>query len=170
MKDKITFQTKTYHRVCIHLKPEHYHYLKKLSRNFDKKISKTIIYLVSKYLKYLYKIKISNKKKTLTTTYQPKTKEYKKFWIYIEPTKWGKLRHLKFYLGYSMSFIIRIMIEWEMAEEAKGRMIDIIIKKPILSLDELKEIPSGFLHHYKFFIEINLQERFVSMRFKDKYY
>jgi hypothetical protein len=55
--------------------------------------------------------------RTLTATYQPRTKNYVIRKISIQPTYWGKLYELRFLLGYSMSFIIRTMLDWEMQEE-----------------------------------------------------
>ncbi len=90
----------------------HFAFLKQLAiTKFQGDISKTIFYLLSKYLKYLYRIKKIDIKRTLTIDYQPPTKEYKRYWISIQPTYWGQLYNLKFSLGYSMSFLIRIMID-----------------------------------------------------------
>ncbi len=104
--------------TSINITPFHYRYLMHLTNaRFGGKLSLTIRYLFKKYLAYLYKISISQRKRTLTATYQPRTKEYIIRKIRIQPTYWGKLYNLRFFLGYSMSFIIRIMLDWEMQEE-----------------------------------------------------
>ncbi len=145
MKTTLTFKTKKEHRVCIHLKPKHFTFLKHLAnRQFQGNISKTILYLLSKYLKYLYRIKKSDIKRTLTIDYQPKTKEYKRYWIPIQPTFWGELYHLRGSLGYSMSFLLRIMLDWEM-EETQQPDVEIIIPRP--NITEPPQHPH-LLHNY----------------------
>ncbi len=107
--------------VCvtsINITPFHYRYLMHLTNTrFGGNLTLAISYLLKKYLAYLYKISISQEKRTLTASYQPKTKEYIIRKISIQPTYWGKLYELRFFLGYSMSFLIRIMLDWEMQEQ-----------------------------------------------------
>jgi len=104
--------------TSINITPFHYRYLMHLTQTkFGGELSFTINYLLRKYLAYLYQISISQEKRTLTASYQPKTKEYIIRKISIQPTYWGKLYELRFFLGYSMSFLIRIMLDWEMQEE-----------------------------------------------------
>ena len=104
--------------TSINITPFHYRYLMHITNTrFRGKLTLTIDYLLKKYLAYLYKISISQEKRTLTATYQPRTKEYIIRKISIQPTYWGKLYELRFFLGYSMSFLIRIMLDWEMQEE-----------------------------------------------------
>ena len=119
--------------TSINITPFHYRYLMHLTQTkFNGKLSLTIDYLLKKYLAYLYQISISQEKRTLTATYQPKTKEYIIRRITIQPTYWGKLFDLRFFLGYSISFMIRIMLDWEMQEEG----IPII---PLIHLPRLDE-------------------------------
>ena len=104
--------------TSINITPFHYRYLMHITNTrFQGKLTLTINYLLKKYLVYLYKISISQDKRTLTASYQPRTKEYIIRKISIQPTYWGKLYDLRFFLGYSMSFLIRIMLDWEMQEE-----------------------------------------------------
>ena len=104
--------------TSINITPFHYRYLMHLTNTrFGGKLTLTINYLLKKYLAYLYRISISQEKRTLTASYQPRTKEYIIRKIRIQPTYWGKLYELRFFLGYSMSFIIRIMLDWEMQEQ-----------------------------------------------------
>ncbi len=104
--------------TSINITPFHYRYLMHITNTrFQGKLTLTINYLLKKYLAYLYKISISQNKRTLTASYQPRTKEYIIRKISIQPTYWGKLYDLRFFLGYSMSFIIRIMLDWEMQEQ-----------------------------------------------------
>jgi len=103
--------------TSVNITPFHYIYLMHLTNTrFGGELTLTIDYLLKKYLAYLYRISISQEKRTLTASYQPKTKEYIIRKISIQPTYWGKLYELRFFLGYSMSFIIRIMLDWEMQD------------------------------------------------------
>ncbi len=149
MKDiKIQFQTRNEHRVCINLSNIHFEFLKSLAnRKFEGNISKTILYLLSKYLKYLYKIKKIDIKRTLTIDYQPQTKQYKRYWITINPTYWGNLYNLRFSLGYSMSFILRIMLDWEMQENQEP-YLSIIIPKPVENDLPLQHLTHNLLNNY----------------------
>ncbi len=104
--------------TSINITPFHYRYLMHITNTrFSGNLTLAVSYLLKKYLAYLYKISISQKKRTLTASYQPRTKEYIIRKISIQPTYWGKLYELRFFLGYSMSFIIRIMLDWEMQEQ-----------------------------------------------------
>ena len=124
--------------TSINITPFHYRYLMFLTQTrFNGKLSLTIDYLLRKYLAYLYRISIAQNKRTLTATYQPKTKEYIIRKISIQPTYWGKLFELRFFLGYSMSFLIRIMLDWEMQQE--GIPIVPLILLPSLDDEDLEE-------------------------------
>jgi len=104
--------------TSINITPFHYRFLMHLTNTrFGGDLSLAINYLLKKYLAYLYKISLAPTKKTLTATYQPRTKEYIVRKISVKPTYWGKLNNLRFYLGISASFILRIMLDWEMQEE-----------------------------------------------------
>ncbi len=171
MEDLVEFQTLAVKRVCIFLTPLHYIYLRELSiRKFNKDISQTLLYLISKNLKYLYKIKQTHLKKTMTITYQPKTKEYQRYGIYIDPTLWAKFNHLRIYLGYSMSFIIRILIDWEMQEDTQNYRNSLIVFKPNLTDDEYLQLPSSPLHNYDWWCKVDLKDQRVFMKFIDSFY
>jgi hypothetical protein len=112
------FFTKKLCKTSINITLLHYEYLTYLTETrFNGDLSLTIDYLLKRYLAYLYKISLAPTKRTLTATYQPRTKNYVIRKISIQPTYWGKLYELRFLLGYSMSFIIRTMLDWEMQEE-----------------------------------------------------
>lgn len=169
MKDKNEYQTLKKQKVCIHLKPEHYNYLKQLSiRRNNEDISKTILYLLSKYLKYLFKIKQPQIKLKTTATYQPKTKEYKNFTILINPTYWAKLNHLRGYLGFSMSFIIRITLDWEMFNDETST--EILIQKPSLEPHEQQSIPNTLIHSYEHRAKVIFSNRRIFTYFYDYFY
>jgi hypothetical protein len=100
---------------------------------FNGNLSLTIDYLLRRYLVYLYKISLTPTKRTLTASYQPRTKNYIVRKIQIQPTYWGKLHELRFLLGFSMSFILRIMLDWEMQQEQ-------ILVEPIFIMPQLTPI------------------------------
>ena len=113
----------------------HYQFLIYLTETrFNGDLSLTVDYLFKRHLAYLYKISQSPTKRTLTATYQPRTKNYVIRKIRINPTYWGKLYDLRFFLGYSMSFILRIMLDWEMQEQQFP--IEPIIIRPTLTPEE----------------------------------
>ena len=127
------------HKECktsINITTFHYVYLIYLSETrFNGNLTLTIDYLLRKYLAYLYKISLAPTKRTLTATYQPRTKNYIIRKINIQPTYWSKLYELRFLLGFSMSFIIRIMLDWEM-QDAQISIDPIFIRPPLTFEDE----------------------------------
>ena len=121
--------------TSVNLTEFHYQYLIYITETrFNGNLSLTIDYLLKRYLVYLYKISLTPNKKTLTATYQPRTKNYVIRKIQIQPTYWGKLYELRFLLGYSMSFMIRIMLDWEMQQE--NIAIDPIFVRPTLNFED----------------------------------
>ena len=121
--------------TSVNLTAFHYQYLIYITETrFNGNLSLTIDYLLKRYLVYLYKISLTPNKKTLTATYQPRTKNYVIRKIQIQPTYWGKLYELRFLLGYSMSFMIRIMLDWEMQQE--NISIDPIFVRPTLNFED----------------------------------
>ena len=106
-----------YYRVGINLLPLHYNFLRELANTrFNRNISYAIEYLLSKYQRHLYGIRITPYKRTETANYQPITKQYKKYSIRINPTLWSKLFDSRRFLGFSISAILRIMLDWEMQD------------------------------------------------------
>jgi len=123
--------------TSINITPFHYQYLMELTQTrFEGNLSLAVDYLLRKYLAYLYLISQAPTKRTLTASYQPRTKNYVIKKIHIQPTYWGKLYELRFLLGFSMSFIIRIMLDWEMQEEETSAE-PIFIKPHLSPEDEL---------------------------------
>ncbi|GIX42878.1 MAG: hypothetical protein KatS3mg129_2611 [Leptospiraceae bacterium] len=59
----------------------------------------------------------------MTAKYQPVTREYNKYWIVMKPPLWGKMYQLRYYLGYSMSCILRIMLDWDQSFVATVKII-----------------------------------------------
>ncbi len=134
--------------TSINITPFHYRYLIHLTNTrFGGKLTLTIDYLLKKYLVYLYKISISQEKRTLTASYQPRTKEYIIRKISIQPTYWGKLYQLRFFLGYSMSFLIRIMLDWEMQEQEIS-IVPLIFQPPLDDEDQEEHRQMQFGNNY----------------------
>ncbi|MFN3247625.1 MAG: hypothetical protein ACK42K_13065, partial [Leptonema sp. (in: bacteria)] len=64
-------------KTSINLTQFHYQYLMDLTESrFNGNLSLTIDYLLRRYLVYLYKISLTPTKRTLTASYQPRTKNY----------------------------------------------------------------------------------------------
>ena len=123
--------------TSINITPFHYQYLMDLTNTrFNGDLSLTIDYLLKKYLAYLYRISFAPTKRTLTATYQPRSKNYLIRKISVQPTYWGKLYELRFFLGYSMSFIIRIMLDWEMQQEQIPVLP--LIHRPFLDSEDIE--------------------------------
>jgi hypothetical protein len=103
------------HPVCINLEPQHLAFLSLLATShFNGNHYLAISFLLNKYLFYLYEIRITPHKKTETANYQPKNKLYKRKTILMNPVLWSNLFELRHFIGYSISALIRIMLEWEM--------------------------------------------------------
>ncbi len=109
-----------FHRVSINILPYLYFFLLEFSGiyypNTQHGISEIMKYLYKKYHKKILRIKIGPNKKTATSEYQPKTKNYNIQTIYITPYIWDKYWDLRRVTGYSISYIIRIFLEWELEE------------------------------------------------------
>ncbi len=150
-----SFQLSKKHKYCVYIQPHLYLFLKNQSKeNFNVFIE----YLIEKFKSNLIAHKNLNSLKKSTEQYQPRTKNYKRVILQnLDPAIWKRLKKLKSMTGYSISFIIRIFIEWEM--ESKGT--DII---PILPI--LKEISQNFSYP-KNFIAIN---NYIFYQFWDKHH
>ncbi len=158
------------YRVGINLTPLHYNFLKELSNTrFNKNISHTILYLLSKYLIYLYEIRVTPYKRTETATYQPETKQYKRYNININPTLWSKLFDCRRFIGYSISAILRIMLDWEMIE--MGREIVPLVEMPILSEDVFNPLNEGQqIYNYVYTKTADYEPRTIFSFFWDHFY
>ena len=114
MKQDI-YTTQKLYPVCLNLELRHNVFLKEITHMyFDGNYDLAIYSLLNKYLSHLYEIRISPYKKTETATYQPKTKQYRRWTIKMNPVLWSKLFEMRHFIGYSISGLIRILIEWEM--------------------------------------------------------
>jgi len=138
--------TRKTNKTSVNLTHDHYQYLIHLTKTkFQGNLSLTIDYLLKKYLVYLYHISVSQTKRSLTATYQPKTKQYVIKTIRVQPTYWGKLCDLRMFLGYSMSFILRIMLDWEMQEEEVPVLG--LLKRPHLNAEDREDFAQIQIGH-----------------------
>jgi hypothetical protein len=161
--------TANFYRFCVNLEPNHYEYLKELAtREFLGNYSEAILYLIKKYLRQLYDIRITPTKGTETASYQPKTKSYRRWVIRINPVLWSKLFEMRHFIGYSMSALLRVMLDWEM----QGRGYDII---PMISMPEVEDdregAASGFieLNNYDYEKFGEYETRRIFCRFIDEF-
>ncbi|MFN3604016.1 MAG: hypothetical protein ACK4UJ_04830 [Leptonema sp. (in: bacteria)] len=109
------FEFEKNHRYCIYIQPDLFSFLERRSKgNYQAYLE----YLIQKYKQMLILQKKIESLKKSTCSYQPKTKNYKSVILKnITPELWRRLKTLKATTGYSISFIIRIFIEWEMQNE-----------------------------------------------------
>ncbi len=112
ISDSCNYTFLSEYSMGISMLPEYFEYLKIISK---KNFNQCLKYLYFKYHKRLLSIKHAPQKKTATTTYQPKNKRYKNLKLnHINPYIWEKYWDLRRITGYSISYILRIFLEWEM--------------------------------------------------------
>ena len=168
------YTTRIIHPVCINLEPQHYEFLRQLAeRRFMGNISDTIHYLLSRYLNHLYEIRVTPTKRTETANYQPRTLRYRRWVIPINPVLWSKLFEMRHFVGYSMSALIRIMLDWEMQHE--GYDIIPLIVMPTIAPDDPAVNPTPenaepMLNNY-FYVKQGIYEiRQIECSFLDQFY
>lgn len=165
MKDQSEFSFKPKHKVCINLLSSLHQPFLRLSQK------QSNLFLESLYEKHKQKIlrhKIAPIKKTATTQYQPKYSEYKKIVIYsISPNLWKRYKHLKEITGYSISYIIRAFIEWELMEKQEE------VTNPLIPLQQEEigrreiEMPSQLTHNYVIRVRWRRQNNTIKILFWD---
>ncbi len=129
--DRIQYTLKKYHNTGLNILPEYLILLYSLSRG---NIRKYLKYLYYKYHKQILNAKIAPLKKTATANYQPRNKNYIQIRLNcMEPYIWDKYWDLRRITGYSISFIIRVFLEWEL--ELQGQRDYIYQRQPLLRID-----------------------------------
>lgn len=131
-KEVITVENvrETY-KTGVNIQRNHYRFLRLLSRRkFGNDITLCITHLLEKYYFYLLATGNAKIKKTFTASYQPRSKAYIRYKISVDPLLWQRLFDLRKQTGYSISFLLRILIEWEMTE--LGFLENPLILKPVL--------------------------------------
>jgi hypothetical protein len=163
------YYTLDLYRVGINLTPLHYDFLRELANTkFNRNITETIFYLVSKYMVYLYHVRITPTKGTETATYQPKTKEYKRYSLRLNPALWSKLFDCRRFIGYSISAMLRIILDWEMQEQ--GREIIPMVEKPDLPFDDDLDVSSQWIENYVYTKTADYHTRRIFSFFWDQFY
>jgi hypothetical protein len=120
--ERMHYRFKKNHKTGLNILPEYYEILWELSRG---ELGEYLSYLYYKYHKQIFALKVSPNKKTATAEYQPKTKRYVQICLYkIYPYIWEKYWDLRRLTGYSISFIIRIFLEWELEEQSRNNEIE----------------------------------------------
>ncbi|GIX40500.1 MAG: hypothetical protein KatS3mg129_0233 [Leptospiraceae bacterium] len=120
--DKTYYRFREKYKTGLNILPEYYKILYELSEG---KLGEYLKYLYYKYHKQIFKLKVSRRKKTATTEYQPKTKRY--IQIALEdmyPYIWEKYWDLRRITGYSISYIVRIFLEWVLEEMSRNRELE----------------------------------------------
>jgi hypothetical protein len=165
--------TKHSHRVCLNLTPLHFAFLREFTfSHFAGNDSLAIQYLLSKYLNPLYEIRIIPQRQTETAKYQPTTKQYKRYNVDINPTLWSKLFDLRRFVGYSISALIRIMLDWEM--QSQGNNIIPLVEIPQINNDDIRnegdETPDiPVIQNYSYTKSAFYQQRRVFSSFLDQF-
>ena len=163
------YSTRIFHPVCVNLEPQHFEFLTQIAyTSFGGNYNNTIFYLLNKYLNHLYTIRITPTKRTETATYQPITKRYRRWTIYINPVLWSKLFEMRHFVGYSISALIRIVLDWEM--QGMGYDIIPLIPLPILTTSENQQHKrKRSINNYSYSKQGYYQARFIFCSFLDEY-
>jgi hypothetical protein len=138
--------TADFYRFCVNLEPNHYEYLKELAtREFLGNYSQAILYLIKKYLRQLYDIRITPTKGTETASYQPKTKSLSKVGNTDQSGVMEQIiRDEAFYRLFD-----ECSVKGDVGLEMQGRGYDII---PMISMPEVEDDREGAASG---FIELN---------------
>ncbi len=166
------YTTKMIHPVCVNLEPHHFEFLTQIANTrFRGNYNNTIFYLLNKYLNFLYTIRITPTKRTETATYQPKTKRYRRWTILVNPVLWSKLFEMRHFIGYSMSALLRIMLDWEM--QGMGYDIIPLIPMPVLTANNTNQSDqperNRLINNYTYRKQGNYGARFIFCSFLDEY-
>ena len=162
------YRTRYFYRVGVNLTQNHYQFLRELANTrFNRNISDTIHYLISKYQRHLNEIRITPYKRTETANYQPKTKQYIRYKIRINPALWSKMFDSRRFIGYSISALLRIMLDWEM--EGLGYDIIPLIPLPILPEEDLPFAEGYQIQNYVYTKTAEYESRRIFSIFWDFY-
>lgn len=156
--------------VGISILPEYYQILCSFS-NDD--VNAFLKYLYCKFHKKILLMKIAPLKRTATATYQPPTQQYKNVKLKnISPYVWEKYWDLRRMTGYSISYIIRLFIEWELESGEKQEQEEINqVKKECQSRINLCQHSNfHFENNYELIKGGSSVRNDITIDFKDKFY
>ena len=167
------YSTKSLHPVCINLEPQHLAFLSLLATShFNGNHYLAISFLLNKYLFYLYEIRITPHKKTETANYQPKNKLYKRKTILMNSVLWSNLFELRHFIGYSISALIRILLDWEMQQQ--GYDIIPLIPMPNINLNDTTSVsvstPERHINNYYYLKQGFYDPREIFCIFLDEFH
>lgn len=167
------YTTRRIYPVCINLEPRHFEFLKEIAiTRFNGNFPLAIQSLLNKYQNHLYEIRITPTKQTETATYQPKTKQYKRRTINMNPVLWSKLFESRHFVGYSISALIRILLDWEM--QSLGYDIIPMIPLPDLNTSDIGNIeqqpPELWFDNYFYNKQGFYETREIICSFYDEYH
>ncbi|MFN3604528.1 MAG: hypothetical protein ACK4UJ_07440 [Leptonema sp. (in: bacteria)] len=153
------------HVFCINIKSELILSLDRLSRG---DWSSFLVYLYEKYKNRL--LYLRNRGGGVgVAEYQPQGEEYKKVKIRgMDPLVWQRYWELRMLSGYSISYIIRVFLEWELL--GRGEEIRTIL--PAVGMDDERlgyRYPDGYrvAHRYIVRRELNGQDRSLFLYYWD---
>ncbi|MFN3605364.1 MAG: hypothetical protein ACK4UJ_11710 [Leptonema sp. (in: bacteria)] len=160
------------HTMGISILPEYFQILCNLSNNDFNSFLK---YLYFKYHKRILASKIAPQKKTSTASYQPETKNYKNVKLKdINPYLWEKFWDLRRMTGYSISFIIRIFLEWELQEMGRNNEIQngrpILMPTPEVEINKCVFPLPAFRNNYEKSKVGNGTRNEITITFKDEFF
>ncbi|MFN3603262.1 MAG: DUF1564 family protein [Leptonema sp. (in: bacteria)] len=117
MLDTTTVAFEASYRYCVSIQPHLYQFFKE---NASRNPNPFLEFLIQKYEKQILYSKAQRQLKRASCQYQPKTKDYKRIVIRgVSPEIWRRLKSLKSLTGYSVSYLFRVMLEWELENQGK---------------------------------------------------
>ncbi|MFN3604549.1 MAG: DUF1564 family protein [Leptonema sp. (in: bacteria)] len=130
MLDTTTVAFEASYRYCVSIQPHLYQFFKE---NASRNPNPFLEFLIQKYEKQILYSKAQHQLKRASCQYQPKTKDYKRIVIRgVSPEIWRRLKNLKSLTGYSISYLFRVMLEWEL--ENRGKPIQPLLPQIHLEL------------------------------------
>lgn len=159
---KQTYQLKKIHKYCLYIQPQLYSFLKKrLQQN-----PFFLEYLIQNYKPALLENKHKTTLESATCKYQPKTKDYQRILLRnISPHLWKTLKELKRLTGYSISYIIRVFLEWEMLKQNQNIHSLLPLRQPLNQNDYHPS--TSHINNYKLCEMWDDRNREISSIFED---
>lgn len=170
--ERIQYQFKKRHKTGLNILPEYYDILYELSEG---ELGEYLKYLYYKYHKQIYALKVSSTKRTSTSDYQPETKRYIQITLRnMYPYIWEKYWDLRRITGYSISFIVRIFLEWELEEQSRQNELErgepLIRKHPDIEIHYIRYPIIAVQHSYAGFKSGNSIRNDIFIYHKDIFY
>jgi hypothetical protein len=169
--DNTFYQFRKIYRTGLNILPEYYEILHQLSNGV---IGEYLKYLYYKYHKQILILKVAHTKRTATADYQPIRKRYIQITLNISPYIWEKYWELRRITGYSISFIVRIFLEWELQEQNQNNLIEngepLISSHPEIEIININYPVYFFQNSYAVFKRGNSITNDIFIYYKDIFY